>query len=191
MTEQLDSADVVDDSHGRSPSNITSLVAGVTLVVVGILLLVGRIFGVSLERFLWPFYIIVPGVLLFVFALAMKDSGEGVAIAGSIVTMVGLVLLYQNTTDHWQSWAYAWALVAPTSIGLGQMVYGSLKGREHIVKSGLGLAKIGGIIFVIGAVFFELVIGISGFGYIGWPVLLIGAGVLLLLRNLLSGRSHG
>lgn len=190
MTEELDSVGVVDDSPERSPSSVTNLAAGVTLVVVGILLLVGRIFGISLGRFLWPFYIIVPGVLLFVFALAARDAGEGLAIAGSIVTMVGLVLLYQNSTDHWQSWAYAWALVAPTSIGLGQMVYGSLKGREHVVKSGLGLAKVGGIIFVVAAVFFELVIGISGFGYVGWPVLLIVAGVLLLLRNLLSGRSQ-
>jgi len=188
MMEQLD---VVDDSQERSPSNATNLAAGVSLVVVGILLLVGRILGISLGRFLWPFYIIVPGVLLFVFALTTGDSGEGLAIAGSIVTMVGLVLLYQNTTGHWQSWAYAWALVAPTSIGLGQMVYGSLKGREHVVKSGLGLARVGGIIFVVAALFFELVIGISGFGSIGWPVLLIGAGVLLLLRNLLSGRSRG
>ena len=190
MTEQLDGVDVVDDSQERSPSNVTNLVAGVTLVVVGILLLVGRIFGISLGRYLWPFYIVVPGVVLFVFALAAGGSGEGLAIAGSLVTMVGLVLFYQNTTGHWQSWAYAWALIAPTSIGLGQMVYGSLKGRGHVVKSGLGLAKIGGIIFVVAALFFELVIGISGFGYIGWPVLLIGAGVLLLLRNLLSGRSQ-
>jgi len=191
MMEQLEGVDVVDDSQERSPSNATNLAAGVILVVVGILLLVGRILGISLGRFLWPFYIIVPGVLLFVFALTTGDSGEGLAIAGSIVTMVGLVLLYQNTTGHWQSWAYAWALVAPTSIGLGQMVYGSLKGREHVVKSGLGLARVGGIIFVVAALFFELVIGISGFGSIGWPVLLIGAGVLLLLRNLLSGRSRG
>jgi len=191
MMEQLDSVDIVDDSQKSSPRNATNLAAGIILVVVGILLLVGRFFGISLGRFLWPFYIIIPGVLLFVFALTVVDSGEGLAIAGSIVTMVGLVLLYQNTTNHWQSWAYAWALVAPTSIGIGQIVYGSLKGRENIVKTGLGLAKVGGIIFLVAALFFELVIGISGFGYIGWPVLLIGAGVLLLLRNLMSGRSQG
>jgi len=153
-------------------------------VALGILLLLGEIFHFSLGRFLWPFYIIVPGVLLFALALASKRAGEGLAITGSIITMVGLVLLYQNTTGHWQSWAYAWALVAPTSIGLGQAVFGALTHRDHVFKSGLSLAKIGGIIFLVGAAFFELVIGISGLRYIGWPLLLIGVGVFMVLRNI-------
>ena len=188
MVERLDGVDVVVDNQKSASRSTTNLATGIILVAAGILLLVGKLFGISLGSYLWPFYIIIPGVLLFVFALTTEGSGEGLAITGSLVTMVGLVLLYQNTTNHWQSWAYAWALVAPTSIGLGQVVYGSLKSRENIVKSGLRLAKVGGIIFLIAAVFFELVIGISGFGYFGWPLLLIGSGVLLLLRNLMSGR---
>lgn len=195
MTEQLQSESVVDEgvvdeSERKLPRDSPNLAAGVILVAVGVLLLVGRLFGISLARFLWPFYIVAPGVLLLIFALTTERSGEGLAIAGSIVTMVGLVLLYQNTTGHWQSWAYAWALVAPTSIGLGQVLYGALKGREHVVQTGLGLVKVGGIIFLVAAVFFELVIGISGFRYIGWPVLLIGLGVILLLRNLMSSRNR-
>ena len=50
----------------------------------------------------------------------------GFAIAGSIVTTVGSVLLYQQTTGHWESWAYAWALVGPGAAGLGMLVYGLL-----------------------------------------------------------------
>ena len=34
-----------------------------------------------------------------------------------VVTTVGLVLLYQNTTGRWESWAYAWALVGPAASG--------------------------------------------------------------------------
>ena len=180
--EQLGELGAPPQSTARR-SGVSSLAAGGLLVALGVLLLLGQIFDFRLGRYLWPFYIIVPGVLLFAISLTMDQTGEGLAIAGSIVTMVGLVLLYQNTTGHWQSWAYAWALVAPTSVGLGQVVYGALKSRQHVVKSGVGLARIGGIIFLVGAIFFELVIGISGFRYIGWPVLLIAAGVLLLMRN--------
>ena len=38
---------------------------------------------------------------------------EGLAIAGSIVTVSGLILLIQDATAHYESWAYAWALVFP------------------------------------------------------------------------------
>jgi len=42
----------------------------------------------------------------------------------------------------------------------------------------------------VGGFFFELILGISGFGLggLGWPLLLIGLGVLLLVGNLLSAR---
>ena len=46
------------------------------------------------------------------------------------------ILLYQNTADHFESWAYAWALVFPASTGLGQMIYGSLKERKEMVMTG-------------------------------------------------------
>jgi len=106
--------------------------------------------------------------------------------------MVGLLLFYQNPTGHWQSWAYAWALVAPTSIGLAQIVYGTFKGRAELVKTGLRVATVGGIMFLIGFFFFELVLGISGFGLggLGWAVLLIGAGVLLLAVSVEQGLRH-
>ena len=185
--EQLDELEAPPQRATRR-RGVSSLAAGGVLVALGVLLLLGQVFDIRLGRYLWPCYIIVPGVLLFAISLTLDQAGEGVAIAGSIVTMLGLLLLYQNTAHHWQSWAYAWALVAPTSIGLGQAIYGLLKSRQQVVKSGLALARIGGIIFVVGAVFFELVIGISGFRYIGWPALLIAAGVLLLVRNFTGPR---
>lgn len=170
--------------------NINMLLGGI-LILIGVLFLLGQVFGINLGRFVWPFFIIVPGVLLFLLALTVRSSaGEGLAVIGSIVTMLGTLLLYQNTTDHWESWAYAWALVAPTSIGLGQIVYGSLKSQQHVVATGKRLATVGIAIFLVGAVFFELIIGISGFGFgrLLLPVLLIGLGGFFLVRSLLFDR---
>jgi hypothetical protein len=175
----------------KSGSNNLNLALGAILVVVGLLFLVGQVFDISFGRFLWPFLIIIPGVLLFGLALTTGgQAGEPMAIFGSMVTVVGLLLLYQNTTDHWESWAYAWALVAPTSVGLGQIVYGALKGQQNTLKSGTRLATVGIAVFLVGAVFFELIIGISGLGLggLGWPLLLIGLGVILLVVNFLPGR---
>ena len=159
---------------------------GVALIILGGLFLIGQLFDMDVGSFAWPLFIILPGLLLFAFALVTGgDAGEVVSVLGSMVTMTGLLLLYQNTFNHFESWAYAWALVAPTSIGLGRMVYGSLKGNPHSVQAGQRLATIGGGIFLVGAIFFELVIGISGFGLggMGWPILLIGLGVFFILRN--------
>lgn len=180
-------------SKNKSPLiSRNDLVAGAILILIGIFYLLGQMFNLNLAKFTWPFFIIVPGTLVFVLALTVEtETGKGLAKIGSIITMIGLLLLYQNTFDHFSSWAYAWALVVPTSLGLGQIIYGSLKGLGDYVDTGKRSATRGIIIFVVGAVFFELIIGISGFGLsrIGryaWPVLLIGLGLFVLLRGRFS-----
>lgn len=93
------------------------------LIGLGILFLVGQLLGISLIGWLWPFFVITPGVLFFVvMALGGKDA-SGFAIPGSIITTVGLILFYQNLTGHWASWAYAWALIFPTAVGAGMMIH--------------------------------------------------------------------
>lgn len=160
---------------------------GGLLILLGIVFLLGELFDIRLGQFIWPFFVIVPGVLLFLLALALdNDSGQAVASVGGLVTMVGLILLYQNVSGHYTSWSYAWALVAPTSIGLGLLSYGWLKHKPELQQRGWDVAKVGLSIFVVAAVFFEFIIGVSGFGLgrIGWPLLLIGLGLFLFIRNL-------
>jgi hypothetical protein len=126
-------------------------------------------------------------VLLFLIALALDDDGgQALASIGGLITMVGLILLYQNVFDHYASWSYAWALVAPTSIGLGLLSYGWLKQKPELRKRGWDVAKVGLGIFIVAAIFFEFIIGVSGFGLgeFSWPLLLIGLGLFFLIRNL-------
>lgn len=159
---------------------------GGILILLGIVFLIGQVFDIHVGGIIWPFFVITPGVLIFLAALAIEDTaGEAMVAVGSIITMVGLVLLFQNVSGYWATWAYAWALIAPTSIGIGHMIYGRLKNRPKLMQSGRELTRVGLTIFVVAAVFFELIIGISGFGLGGffWPVLLIILGLFLLLRN--------
>jgi hypothetical protein len=174
------------------------IILGGILVLVGFFFIVMQIFNFSfaIGSTLWPIFIIVPGLFLFGMALTKSGKdGERFANVGSIVTMVGLLLLYQNSTDHWENWAYAWALIVPTAMGVGQMVYGSMKHEPELVKSGARLSVIGAVIFLAGFFFFEVMIGMGGYALsrfgiarYGLPVLLIGAGGLLIVYNLLANR---
>lgn len=170
------------------------LAGGVILILIGVVYMLNEFFNFNLGQYTWPFFVIVPGLLVFIFALTLKaETGKWFATVGSIIAMAGILLLYQNIFNHFESWAYAWSLLVPTGLGLGQIVFGSLKGLDEYAQAGKLNMKRGMTIFVIGFVFFELVIGISGFGLsaIGlgkytWPMLLIGLGLYVLLRGSLS-----
>jgi hypothetical protein len=124
-----------------------------------------------------------PGIALLAWAFLGGRSSAGLAVPGSIVTMVGLVLFIQNVTNRFDTWAYAWGLIV-AAVGVGTWLYGSLADKEKEMTDGARTAMVGLALFAGFGVFFEFVIGLGGrsavFG--GWlvPVLLIAAGAALL-----------
>ncbi len=183
----------MENQAQNNPLRGGNAVFGILLLLFGIVFLVGELLDIHIGQFLWPFVVIGVGVSLFVLALGVEEkTGEALAMVSGIVSMVGLVLLFQNITQFWASWSYAWALVAPTGPGLGHYLYGTAKGRSDLMKTGKDLMRVGLGIFVVAAVFFELVLGVNGWGLgqLGWPVLLIALGLLLLFRNLRASWQH-
>ena len=179
-------------------SKIATSLFGAGLILLGVLFLIGRfvgaVFDFDIGHFAWPFFIIIPGLVLFLAAFVFEPrTGISLAMFGAVVTTTGVILFVQNVFDLYASWAYAWALIAPTSIGLAKLTYGALRGLRDEVRSGLNMSGIGLAMFVIGGFFFELVIGINGFHFgASWlclPALLIGLGVILLISNLLPRRN--
>lgn len=163
---------------------------GVFLIGLGILFVVGRWLQIDVGRWAWPFFVLLPGLALIALGLAARgQSSQGLVVVGTVVTAVGALLFYHNVSGHWASWSYAWALIAPTAVGVGQIIYGTAKGHPEVVNAGTRLAGIGVVIFLVMMFFFELVIGIGGFGLgsWSWSLLLIGIGFVLVLRSLLSG----
>ena len=163
----------------------SSLGIGVVLVALGTLFLLEQFFGFQLGPWLWPFLIIIPGLLFFVGMLFGGKSAGGLAIPGSVVTMVGLILLYQNTFNHFESWAYTWALI-PIAVGMGMLIQGAWSDRPVVVQQGRRVLSVGLVLLAIGFVFFELVLNIGGgiaAGIVG-PLLLIAGGLALLWRNI-------
>lgn len=172
---------------------LAPLVMGFGLIVLGALFLLGTFFRINVWGFLWPFFIIVPGLLFFAGMVGLGRSGAPLAVPGSIVTMVGLLLFYQTLTGHWASWAYAWSLIFPTSVGIGLAIAGMWGNEPQTTKVGTVMATVGLGVFVFFAFFFELILNISGVrsGMLGrfmLPVLLIGGGAALLIFALLPRR---
>lgn len=164
---------------------------GVGLLILGIVLLVGELLGFRFESIMWPFIFIIPGGVIFLSAVSSRDShAEGLAILGSMMMALGIIFLLQQLFDMWASWAYAWALLAPTSIGVAQVIFGKQQNRASIVKNGKGLIEVGLTMFFIFFVFFELILNISGKNLIpaglpAFPVALIVVGIFVILRTIL------
>jgi hypothetical protein len=169
----------------------SSLALGVVLVVVGLFALGVVLFGIDLTQYGWPLFVIVPGLTLLV--VGFLGGGAGASVPGGIVTMLGLVLAYQSSTGDWASWAFAWALIAPGGVGLGLYLQ-ALRDRDSVMlRRGRALMFIGALIFMIGFVLFESILGISGvdygvFGKAALPALLIVIGIILLVRSIQRSR---
>jgi hypothetical protein len=168
-----------------NPRGHVTLAAGLTMVALGVLFIFVQALGLRLWDISRPLLVLVPGLLLFVgMALGGKKAAP-LALPASIITTAGLILLYQSLTGRWESWAYAWALLFPTAVGLGRAVEGAWLDEHDRIREGLGWARLGLVIFAIGGVFFELVLGLGSdtFNRLFWPALLIAAGAYFLLRR--------
>jgi hypothetical protein len=139
-------------------------------------------------------FVIVPGLGLLGLGLATRGRlGEVLATVGGVVTMAGLVLLVQNATDRFDTWAYAWTLVLLVGAGIGRWLLGAVRGRGELAASGAWLIAAGLVGFLGLAVFFEILFVLSGHrsgaaGRYVLAALLIMAGLALLGRRLLAAR---
>ena len=175
---------------GRTSPQRGGLIIGLVLILLGGAALLVQVGGLSIG---WPIWILLPGVALVLGAVAVGGSGgSGMAAVGGIVTMVGVVLAVQEAADLYQTWAYAWALVAPGGVGAGLTVYGLLARRGEDLRGGLGALFVGMVLFLVGFLFFEGVIGLSGerFGSltdVAVPLALVGIGVVVLVGAFIPG----
>ncbi len=179
------------DSGPRRESRQGTVVAGAFLIALGAAFLVSDQLNFSWDRYGWPVFVIVPGIFLLLVGLAIRnEAGLGMAIPGGIIASVGLLLAFQNATGAWASWAYAWALVAPGSVGVTLSAYGLLHRRLDLLDAGLRTAATGLGLFVGFGLFFENVIGIDN-GHQSTalqnalPLLAIVLGALIVLMNIL------
>jgi hypothetical protein len=135
----------------------------------------------SLFSFSWPFFVIIPGVVLLALAAFGKGTA-GFAIPGTLITGTGLILGVQNATNYWESWAYVWALY-PGMVGLAIMYMGWRANNARQRDDGRKLV-LGSLVAT--AIFFAIFEGLIFNNIFSWnllPVALIGVGAFLLFRD--------
>jgi hypothetical protein len=168
-------------------------VLGGLLLLLGVLVLAGQALELELGGVGWPVFVIVPGLGLLGLGLGGQGRlGEVLAMAGGVVTMVGLVLLVQHTTDRFETWAYGWTLLV-VGAGIGRWLVGISHRRRDLAAGGGWLIAAGLGAFLVFVVLFEAVIGLGGRSPTGasrytLAALLILAGLVLLGRRLLTTR---
>ena len=161
----------------------STLGAGLLLILLGLLFLSFQLMPAAWSwlniEVGWPMIVIGVGALLLLMALLL--NAPGMAVPAAIVGGIGGLLYWQNATGNWESWSYAWTLI-PGFVGIGIIVAGLLgEGRLRDALNG------GGTLLLISLVMFAIFGSFLGGPDLGpfWPVLLIAAGLLLLVRSIL------
>ncbi len=167
-------------------NNRSNLAIGAILIGAGALLLLGQAFDFMRWDLFWPFIIIGLGATFFAGMALGGKSTAPLAIPGSIISMVGLILFLQNTFGWWESWSYAWALIV-VAVGLGIAISGWWSGNSVTVKDGLKVTRVGLTLFVVFAFIFEIlfsVTGVSSRPALFWAYLVAALGLLMLISRL-------
>lgn len=170
--------------------NNGALAGGILLILFGLLALLSQFFrGFDFWSTFWPFIIIGVGAMFFVGMAAGGKSTAGLAIPGSIITGIGLMLFVQNLTNHFESWAYGWTVII-ISVGLGIYIMGWWGGNMEQRRSGAGVMRVGLILFVIFGAFFEMIFNSSALANYVFPAGLILLGLYLVFKRsgLLTGK---
>ena len=89
-----------------------NLIAGVTLLAIGVIALAGNVFLATKAWKLWPVIIVLAGIGLTIpgfFGFSRRGFGS-FFIPGIPVLTTGAILLYASLTNHWNVWSVAWPL---------------------------------------------------------------------------------
>jgi hypothetical protein len=153
---------------------------GILLILIGALLLAGRV--LNLQNFdwshLWPLILLVVG-LSFELGYFISRRDPGVLVPGGILITLSVLFLFETYTD-WNYSDRTWPFYTlAVSVGLFQLyLFGGKKKGVFIAASILG------IIFLISGstVFFNNIFPWANASLI-LPIILIVLGVVVLLRN--------
>ena len=145
-------------------SRTIELIAGVLLLVIGVLLLASEpianlVRGLPIDDEVigwWPILII--GLSLFFLVPALLGGPNrrlraGMVIPGAMLAGIGSALLYTSLTDRWSAWAYLWSVI-PFSLGLGMYAAGWIADAPAFKWIGSGLALGGVVAYVVFATTF-------------------------------------
>lgn len=173
---------VIKAEVNKKDIGTAKLAAG--LVAGGVILLAANLLHISLMFFLWPMFVIGPGLLMLWPAYQSTPGNRSklafLAVPGAMIVATGGLLFLMNLVNHYESWAYAWTLVMAAGAAGYAFMHRFDESNERGDKA-YRFIRAMVIAFMGLAVFFEVLV-FQSLG-IWWPVLLIGLGLYLYVRN--------
>lgn len=155
---------------------------GLLLIALGVISLVlNNLFGIRILKFdpydFWVFFVLLGG-LAFELGFFLTGSKPGLLIPGGIITTIGLLWLFEVSTD-WKFAKFTWPVyIISIAVGLLQMYLFS-KREKGLLIAGLIITGIG--------VFFELLMIFSSissnFMELLIPISLVAGGVALVFSG--------
>ncbi|MCI0394321.1 MAG: DUF5668 domain-containing protein [Chloroflexi bacterium] len=163
----------------------SSIIGGLILIVVGAFFLALQMFPSLAEQLdidrQWPLLVVAIGGLFLLGAFLGTPS---LAVPGSVIAGIGSLLYYQNLTDNWESWSYAWTLILGFA-GVGTFIRYTLQKQVATgIRRGGRQVLTSLILFVVFSAFMGGWLDID----LLWPSLLILLGLWLVIKNRLRGR---
>jgi hypothetical protein len=169
------------------------LILGAILIGAGILFLFGEISGLISLGLLWPLIVVAIGIAFFIGMLLGGPGAGPLAIPGSILIIIGLILFVQNAFNTWETWTYAWALII-VAVGIGIWIHGAWSKRPELRLGGQKLIQTGLVLFVVFGLLLSLIFsyfGIAEGNFTFWGLLVAALGLYLLMqRSILLMQGH-
>lgn len=161
------------------------------LIVIGTAFLLAVFNNAYVEAYpyIWPVFIIIPGLLVIDYAMTIETYGDASAIIGSILLIVGL-LLFLHPIVNPGLWFLLSLLAIPIAIILGLSLWMLRIDREESLNNkGFSTATNLIILFIIGIALEILILltrFLGGLGFFLWPLITIGCGAWILVQRLQS-----
>lgn len=124
----------------------------------------------------WPLQIIALGLIFML--TAILTWMPSFFIPASLLTGIGGLFYWQNSTGNWASWSYAWTLI-PGFTGFGLLLFGLLGRKRGAYISGMWNVFSSVILFGIFASAFS---GVE-FAARLWPAAIILLGLIILVSG--------
>jgi hypothetical protein len=155
-----------------------NFILGFILILVGGFLLIQKLLGIDISvwNFIWPLFLLVPGILMHAKYNRAGNSSNNYLLAGILVTF-GLVFLINNITNG--AYSNLLSFGYPLGIGIGFLenyTFGQKKSSDLSI----------GIIFVVVAIYILLKAIFPGAYYLRDYILpggLICFGIMVLIKN--------
>lgn len=165
--------------NGRTTQSLVAVV----LIVAGLALLAINLLHIQLVSFLWPAFIIGPGLLMLwpthKSTAEQRHALSFLAVPGGMTVAFGGLVFVMSLVGYWDALLYAWPLILAG--GAAGYVYMHRFDDDGRAAKGHRFIRAMLVTFMGLAAFFEIVVFHSLGGW--WPLLVVGLGLYLLLKN--------